>query len=233
MSAADLVASTVMNISAALMNDSAREVYSYTVQVPYLQMALQELQEEFELNSIPVTENVSAVINMPAGSEVIVYNGIGVPALPTDMVEPLQLWERQEGIDPWVPMTRRDFLPHDLEGVETNQFIYWAWQSNEIRVLPANQDNDIKIDYIRQLFTTITDQNAQINVINARTFLEYRTAGLMAEFIERNITSANSLNAVALLARDRVLGIGSKGKQNIQSRRRPFRSSYKRRGNPW
>lgn len=233
MAASDLVASTVMNKAASLMNDTARTVYNYTVQVPYLQMALQELQEEFELNSIPVTETSSAVINMPAGSDVIVYNGIGVPSLPDDMVEPLQLWERQEGIDPYVPMFKRDFIPHELEGIETNQFIYWVWQSQEIRVLPANQDNDIKIDYVKQLFTEITDENAQINVINARSFLEYRTAGLLAEFIERNITSANSLNAVALLARDRVVGIGAKGKQNIQTRRRPFRAGYKQRGNPW
>src|SRR5690606_40230352 len=49
-------------------------------------------------------------------------------------------------------MTRKDFLPHNLEGVETNRFIYYVWQAQQIRFLPSNQDNDIKIDYIRQLF---------------------------------------------------------------------------------
>lgn len=82
MASVDLLAGTVMDKAASLMNDSARTVYTYAAQVPYLNIALQELQEEFELNGISVTENVSAVINMPAGSTTIVFNGLGVPTLP-------------------------------------------------------------------------------------------------------------------------------------------------------
>jgi hypothetical protein len=230
MAAVDLLAGTVMDKAASLMNDSARTVYTYVAQVPYLNIALQELQEEFELNAIPATEEVSAVIQMDAGDTEIIYNGVGVPTLPSDMVEPAQLWERTRGIDPFIPMTKKDYLPHNLEGVKTNQFIYYVWQAQKIKVLPSNADNDIKIDYIRQLFTPVVNEFSFINVINAATFLEYRTAGLLAEFIERNLTSANSLNAYAVLAMNRALGIGNKGKQNIMTRRRPFRANYKRRG---
>ncbi len=230
MATVDLLAGTVMDKAASLMNDSARTVYTYAAQIPYINIALQELQEQFELHSVPVTENVSAVINMPAGATTIVFNGLGVPTLPSDMIEPQQLWERNEGIDPFIPMTKRDYLPHNLEGVLINQFIYYVWQSNEIRVLPSNADNDIKIDYIKQLFQPVVNESSFINVINAATFLEYRTAGLLAEFIERNITSANALNAYAVLGMDRALGISSKGKQNIMTRRRPFRAGYKRGG---
>ncbi len=229
MAASDLIAGTVMNGAAALMNDSARTVYTYAAQVPYLRIAMQELQEHYQLNAIPVAEAVSAVINIPQGSTQIVYNGVGVPSLPNDMIEPQQLWERQEGIDPFIPMTKREYLPHDLEGVLTSQFIFFVWQSQRIEFLPANQDNDIKIDYIKELFTPITDETSQINVVNATTFLEYRTAGLLAEFIERNTTSSNAHNAYAVLALDRATGIGVKGKQTIATRRRPFRASYKRR----
>jgi len=236
MAASDLLASTVMDISASLLNDTAKTVYTYAAQLPYLRLALQELRELYELNSIPVTEQVSSVIQVNKGVTAIIYNAAGTPnnpKLPDDMVEPLQLWERQRGIDPYVPMTRKDFLPHNLEGVETNRFIYYVWQAQQIRFLPSNQDNDIKIDYIRQLFPdnpASIDQDTQINVINAATFLEFRTAALCAEFIERNITSADSLNAQGILALERVTGISVKSKQNIMTRRRPFRSAYKRRG---
>jgi len=173
MAASDLVASTVMNQSASLLNDTARTVYTYAAQIPYLKMALQELREEFEQNSIPVTETTSAVIPVLAGQTVLAYNAVlPLPPLPSDMVEPLQLWERQTGVDPYTPMVKRDFLPHNLAGVESSQFVFYVWQSQEIRVLPANQNNDIKIDYIKQLFTDIIDENSQINVINAQTFLE-------------------------------------------------------------
>ena len=230
MSAADLLAGTVMDMAASLMNDPIKSQYTYAAQIPYLNMALQELQEYFELNSIPVTENTSAVITCPAGTSEIVYNGVGVPTLPSDMVEPQQLWERATGIDPYIPMTKRDYLPHGLEGIQNAQFIYFTWQDQKIKVLPATASNDIKIDYIKQLFTPVTSSGSLINVINAQSYLEYRTAALLAEFIERNKTSSDSMNSYAVLAMDRATGISSKGKQSIMTRRRPFRAGYKRRG---
>jgi len=236
MSAADLTGANVMDISASLLNDTAKSVYTYTAQKPYLRLALQELREIFELNNIPMTQLTSAVIQINSGVTQILFNAAGTPTnpkLPDDMVEPGQLWERTRNINPFIPMSKRDYLPHDLEGVETPQFIYYTWNSQIIEVLPANQNNDIKIDYIKQLFPdagAAVDENTIINVVNAQTFLEYRTAGLCAEFIERNETSANALNAGALLAIDRATGIGVKGKQNIMTRRRPFRAAYKKRG---
>lgn len=230
MSIAQLTAGTVMNKAAVLMNDAARSVYTYVIQVPYLQTAMQELQEYFELHSLPVTETVSAVIQMDAGDTTIAYDASPAPELPDDFVEPQQLWERTRNIDPWIPMTRRDYLPHQLEGVLTSQFIYFVWQKQEIKVLPSNQDNDIKIDYIRQLFTEITDENSVINIVNARTFLEFRTAALLAEFIEKDVNNANRLNGFASAAMDRATGITVKGKQTIMTRRRPFRAAYKRGG---
>lgn len=236
MSAADVTGANVMDVSASLLNDTAKSVYTYAAQSPYLRLALQELREYFELNNIPVTQETSAVIQINAGVTQIIYNAAGTPTnpkLPDNMVEPAQLWERARGIDPYVPMTKRDYLPHYLEGVLTPQFIFYTWNGQKIEVLPANQNNDIKIDYILQLFPdagATVDNNTIINVVNCQTFLEYRTASLCAEFIERNQTSAQALGAYSVLALDRATGIGVKGKQNIFTRRRPFRAGYKKRG---
>lgn len=231
MSVAQLTAGTVMNSAASLNNDSARSIYPYSIQVPYLNMAMKELQEYFELHNISSTQLTSAVIQMDAGDTEIIYDaGVGIPELPDDMIEPAQLWERNRGIDPFIPMTKRDYLPHNLEGVETNQFVFFVWENQTIKVLPSNQNNDIKIDYIKTLFSPVTSETSDIDVINAETFLEYRTGGLLAEFVGENKTRADSLNAYAALALDRATGIGVKGKQTIMTRRRPFRSSYKRRG---
>lgn len=230
MATVDLVASTVMDKMASLMNDTARTTYNYTNMLPYLQMALDELQEDFELNSISVTEKTSAVIQVDAGYTEIIFNGVGVPSLPDDLIEPQQLWERNRGIDPYIPMTKREYLPHDLEGVPINIFGYYVWQDQKILLLESTQNNDIKIDYVKQLFVPLVDENSQINLINARSFLQYRGASLLAEFIERNIASANSLSANAILSIDRARGIAVKGKQSINTRRRPFRAGFKRRG---
>jgi hypothetical protein len=116
-----------------------------------------------------------------------------------------------------------------MAGVETPQFGFFVWQSQEIRFLPASQDNQIKIDYIRTLFSTVTASSDEIAIVNAASFLEYRTAGLVAEFIAENQSRAQSLNSDSSLALDRVVGIGTKGRQAINIRHRPFRSGYKRR----
>jgi len=225
-----LVASTVLDKAAVLLNDPIKQTYTYQATLPYLQIALQELREHFEQNNIPVTQETSAIITMAVGQTVIVFDGVGVPTLPNDLVEPGQLWESPSGQNVWVPMTKRDYLPHYLEGVQDDQFIYYVWNGQSIQFLPATAAIDIKIDYIGELFDNFVDQNSSINVINAATFLEYRVAALCAEFIERNMTSAQGLNAYALIGIDRVTSIGVKGRQNIFTRRRPFRAGYKKRG---
>lgn len=230
MATVDLVASTVLAKAATLLNDTARTVYTYAAVLPYLQLSLQELQEHFELNNIQSTQLTSRVIPVDAGQTEIAFNVAPLPELPSDMIEPQQLWERNRGIDPFIPMTRRDYLPHNLEGIQTNNFVFFVWENNVIKFLPSNTDNDIKIDYVKDIFTPVVDENSLINCINAASFLEYRTAALCAEFIERNQSNANALNTYAILALDRATGIGVKGKQSIYSRRRPFRASYKRRG---
>lgn len=231
-----LLAGTVMNQSAALLNDSGivnnggvPTVYTYAAQIPYLRAAMNELQQKFQQNGLsPTQETTSNPIDYPANSTTLSFGALSTPALPNDLVEPQQLWEQNAGILPYVPMTKVEYLPREMEGIITDRITWWTWSQNQIVTLPSSQDNSIKIDYVANLFAPPVDQNSVINVINGENWLAFRTAALIAEFIERNITSANSLNAQAVLQADMVLGISVKGKQSIQSRRRPFRSGWKR-----
>lgn len=230
-----LLATTVMDSAAALLNDQAKQQYTYLIQIPYLNMALSELKEYFELNNVPVTDTVTAdAIEILAGRTALGFAPT-LPVLdylPNDLIEPKVVWERQSGVDPYIPMQRVDFLPRWQEGVEINQFVWFTWQSQEIRFLAANQDNEIKLDYIRDLFSKVTAGNYttyDVAVINAESFLNYRTAGLCARFIGENPTRAGELDIDAGLSMDRALGIGTKGRQAIIIRHRPFRAGYKNR----
>lgn len=223
-----MIASEVMDLSAAALNDVSKTVYSYTIQIPYLRLALQELQEIYELNSLAVTEKSSAPIPVNSGVTEIIFNAPSQPRLPDNLIEPEELWERARNQDPWIPMTRKDYIPHDLEGVQTNQFIYWVWQENKIKLLSSNADNDIKIDYVGSLFPKFIRSDTVIPVINGQNFLAFRTAGLIAELVENNKPKADSHNSNASLALDRITGITIKSKQQIVVRHRPFRASYKR-----
>jgi hypothetical protein len=230
MSSPALTAGQVMDKAASLLNDTAKQNYTYTVQLPYLQMALQDLRKLLELNNSPVTNEVSSVINCPIGTDSISYDNSPNPELPDNLIEIQQLWERAEGTDPWVPMTRVEFLPHYYEGVLINQFLIWTWQDNQIRLIPANTDNDIKIDYVKSLFNDVEDENSELSIINADSYLQFRTAALCAEYIGENPTRALSLNLQARDAFDILIGIDNKGRQAIMTRRRPFRAAWKNRG---
>lgn len=221
--------SVVMNSSAALLNDPAKTDYTFAAQLPYLRIALLELQEQFELNNIPVTNETSAGITVDAGVKVIGFNT--TPALPSDLIEIQQIWERLDGSsEPFIPMTRFEFLPHYLEGEPVSELIYWSWIKQELRFIGATTDREIKLDYISSLFSPNTaDETTIITVINTQTFLTYRNAALCAEFIGENPSRAQALNVDAGMAMDRALGIPTKGKQSIAIRRRPFRAAYRTR----
>lgn len=230
MGAADFTAGSVMDSSAALLNDTALTVYSYVKQIPYLKIALRELREFCELANIPVTNRTAVVSAIPAGTVELSY--ITIPPLPEDLVEIQQIWERATGVDPFTPMVRQEFLPAFL--TPTYQpgpnFLIWSWNDNKIQLPVCNQINDIKLNYIYEI-TNIVDQNSVISVPNGQSFLSFRLAALCAQFIMENKERADDLNVDAKLALDRMTGVESKGKQAIFTRKRPFRASYKKRTN--
>ena len=222
-----------MDKSASLMNDTLKTIYTYTAQMPYLNMALSELEEHFQLNNISVTNESSVPIIIPIGTtEISAFDGVGAgvtPTYPQDLVEIQGIYERLSGsTTPYTPLTKREFLPHPTEPVSSIQ--YWAWESQKIKFPAALSIREIKIDYIKTIFPEVTNHAAVIGVINAKTFLFYRTAALCTQFIGENKSRADELNSFALMALDRVTGIGTKAKQSITTRRRPFMASYKSRG---
>ena len=217
----------------SLMNDTAQTDYNNTSVLPYLNMALRDMQEIFELNNVPTTNATSATINVPQGTTVVRFalpnQEEALPALPADLIDIQQLWESPEGENNWVPLTRVEFLPHYLDEVQVNQFIYFAWINQEIHLPEANADIDLRIDYIKSMFETITEAtlNVQLPFRNIYSYLQYRTAALCSQYIGENETRANLLMGDAVQALDRALGISTKAKQAITTRRRPFRQSWK------
>lgn len=206
-----------MEHASALLNDQARAVYDDLTQLPYLNMARMELEEVFELNNIPVTDETSAVIPVLAGQEIISFSEAEptpVSALPNDLIEIRAVWERQSGQIQFVPAARS-----------------WRWKNQELNFYAMNYDAEFQLDYIKSLFVVLgmADLNNHNSIINTNTYFQYRTAGLMCEFIEEDITRAQGLNGNAFTALDRSLGISVKGRQNIMTRRRPFRASFKMR----
>lgn len=217
-----MLASEVFDLSASLQNDPNKEQYTVAAQLPHLKLATKELREFFELNGLPITNEQSAIITVPANTTVLSLTT--VPPLPSDLIDIQNLWESVSGLDSWSPVIRREFLPTTSTSVQRSTYGVYAWRTNQIHLLPVNQITDFKLDYIRNMFTTIVDENSVLDILGGDSFLIFRTAALCAEFIGEDKPRATDLNGNASMALDRVLGIDVKGTQYMPARRRPFRS---------
>jgi len=224
-----MIAKEVMDSSGALLNDTALSIFTYTTQVPYLNIALDELQEQLELNNVTITNKTAGIITVKAGIEGI-GGGNGQPALPDNLIEPINLYERTSGSQfSFAQMRKYDFIP--MNQIPSAFLIYWSWEGDTIHFIPggATGNIDIEIHYVRSIFTKIASEKNEIPYKKAKTFLIYRNAALCAEFIGENLTRAQELNAFAIIAMDRALGINTKGRQSVVTRRRPFMAGWRAR----
>lgn len=220
-------AGDILNKTRNLMNDAAGDEYTNLVLLPYLQMAYVDLRLEAEDNNIPYTNITSKAITVPAGVKNI--GGSGGPALPADLIEIVEMYERLAGTsNDYTLMTRRIFEPKT--DVMTTYLEVYTWQGQIAHFIGANSDIEVKIDYISQDIGEINDENTLIIVYNSCAFLWFRTAALAAFYIGENKTRSDELNAEAGRVLDLMMNIGIKSQQNMPIRRRPFMANYRQRG---
>jgi hypothetical protein len=226
---APVLVKSILDQSAALLNDVALTTFTYAFQLPYFKTAYNELEELLEQNNIAVSNETVADLVINIGQ--VDIGGPTGPALPLDLIEIQQMFEKTDGTsENFMPMNRVDFLPN--LNVATQALIYWQFNDQFVKFLEvgATSIRRIKINYVAANLPTIIDENTNVPVFNAKTFLAYRTAALCANYIGENEGRATYLNGEAQLAIDRLLSINVKAYQSMPVRRRPFRQSWKLRG---
>jgi hypothetical protein len=222
-----LTAGDIMDAAAVLLNDAVKTQYTYYVQIPYLNMAINELQEHMELNNVPITNEVTTAISVAVG--VTAITSATNPAIPTNLIEIQQISERlDQSSEDYIPMTRREFLPPMVEQIDS--LVWWVWQNQEIRFLGATTPRQLQINYIASRMFPVSTNADLFTIINCKSFLSYRTAALCAKYIGKDDDTYNSMSGDIQSALDRFLGVSAKGRQAIATRRRPFMAAYKTRG---
>lgn len=213
----------------SLMNDQIGAVFTNDVVMPYLNMAYDSLQEIFELNNMPVTDASSALIAVPVGTTQI-HPFPTEPFYPQDLVEIKMMWERDYGsTDPYTIITKLDNLPLGYDNILTPLLGVYTWNGT-INFLGATTPRDVKLDYTKTLFSQELIPGGVIPQNGVEPYLYYRTAAMIAMFIGENETRAAALQMEADRALERELGIGTKPRQQITTRRKPFMASYRGRG---
>ena len=225
-----VTAASVMDDAAALLNDVNKTSFTYVVQIPYLNIALKELRKHFELSNLSITDqtNTTPIILAAAVTEL---SFTSTPALPANLVDIRKAWQRPTGSgQQYVPLPRIDGLPMEMNGIAINTLYGYVWEDQKMKFLPANVNTDIVLEYIQELFPIIALSTDTINCRNGDSYLAARTAALIAKYVSEDDMRSQELNTTASIALDEVLGIGAKGKQQMVTRRRPFRQSFKSRG---
>ncbi len=218
----------LLDASAALLNDTNLDQFSHANQLPYFKIAYRDLRLELEDYNIPLTTISSAAFTITTAMTDI--GGPTGPLLPTDFVEPMELWEITAGTSQsYMLMTRVLTLPKTP--VLTAFLQVWSFQNGYIHFLGANNNISVKMDYVGEPLRNVIDENSIIltEYRNAEQFLTFKNAAYCAMFIGENETRAEVLNKLAEDALGKSLGISIKNQQTTGIRRRPFRSGWKQR----
>lgn len=136
--------------------------------VPFLNSACGELSRKLENNGVTTFTVDDFILTVPAISGVdpglqanISYTGFfngvnqaATPALPADLLIPLQLWERPTGSTiRFAEMDQVDVLPSQEQAAALS---LWAWGQDQINLLGAIQSVDMRMRYKSKILPKIT-----------------------------------------------------------------------------
>lgn len=211
-------AGDVMDRAASMLNDTAKSMYSYTVQLPYLKSAHQMMEQEALLHEVPLA--------LISEYETTVSAGALNPSLPTSFFLPLSLKERVDGSvleSDYYEMTQVDNV-NDLSLQPIDILKYWDWRHNCINFVGATADREVRIYYWRQL-SLLTGEGSIPPLAGADNYLAYKTAALCARYIMADRERADDLDGQAQLCLDTLMAVLTKNNQGVRVRRLPFRRS--------
>ena len=232
-------AGQITSLVRSLLNDVAGHVYNDVALLPYLNSAYRKVQRSIAniAGATFIEDDVlmilPAVVTPDPSMQTILsdtgyFNGTssvsaygGAPTLiPSDMVAPLKLWERQSGssddFDDMIDLTDRGGLPSNVQGPF---FIYWELRSDGICFLGATEDQQIRLRY-KKSYPDLTDPTSVVLVRNAQEAIAYFTASLAAG--ARGAPQADKWTTAAEDALEDLLQRETHQLQSRPRRRRPY-----------
>jgi len=197
------------------------------VQIELARVGVETMQKEswlIGLPIMPIQDPEARMVVDDSGCNILYPNGSGdifsnTPQLPTDLILPLRLWERQTGTTGYLgrPMQQ----PNDglLDIAQQTYLIDWQWSEDGLRFRGATQSQDVKILYEKALPKLIapTDPVPIRGVLNAaaywavKPFIESR-GGMIAPAIKQA-----AMEEIVLLQQ-----IAARRRQRKQVRRKPY-----------
>lgn len=214
------------------LNDVNSQIWTDAVLLPYLKEAHRNLMLVLWLNGIPVIkERTTTLSNVPVNTTVIGFST--VPALPADLIEPIELKERAYGSsEQWIPMEERSWESDAV--VQDASLNAWTWRKEALNFLGATSARAILLKYWKSL-AILTSSGDALGFLFAEAFLGPQTAGYAAnavgnETLAKELLWIRNVNAgIAGSSLDMIIKANIKGMQNLPARRIGYRRSVRPR----
>jgi len=214
----------------ALLNDvaiAAGDVYTDAILLPHANAAYRKVQRALATAGSPIflTDDVELVVAAVAtpdpSTQVAITDATAAPnQLPTDLLEPLKLWERPEGsTDAFVEMadlTAHGGLPSQSQGTTLR---FWEWREDGIYFIGATQGVQIRLRYQKAL-PDLVDANSAIFIRHATEPIAYFTAAMAAA--SRGASATQLWSQAGDDALEDLIQRSVRQQQRTGRRRRPF-----------
>jgi len=213
----------------ALLNDAAGNLFTDGVLIPYANSAYRKVQralaaagqETFLVDDILLV--VPAVAQVDASQQVVINDATAPPnQLPTDLLAPLDVWERAN-------LSSDDFVQMiDLTGVgglpslqQNSTLRWWEWREDGLWFLGATQDTQIRVRY-QKSFPDFSDGSSVVLIRNAQEAIAYYGAAMAA--LARGSPLAERWSDAAADALEDLITTAVRRDQRSARRRKPFSS---------
>jgi len=235
-------AAGVLNLARALVNDARIAVGDVLIDAApftfqYLNAAYHEVQFELANNGVETFVKEFILVNLPAvaatdPSVQVVINDTGTnngtqsfasPQLPTDLLVPHRLWERQNGSgENFIPMVQQK---GGLKSVKQGpRLLVWEWRFDGLYTPGATQANDIRLRY-EAVLADLAATTDPVQIRGAQNVMAYFVAAMFAN--ARGSPQAKAFDDAGSHALEQMFSRSARRQQHTPHRRRPF--SWRRR----
>lgn len=206
------LASDIMDHAAALLNDASQDKFTDAIQLPFLRMALEDLETAYANNGVPLLHKTY--------EETIPAEDTEFATQPADLIIPIRLYEKLPGEtdDKYLDMDEKNWPPNEVP-LDTLRF--WIWNDDTVQFLGATVDRTVRMEYYRS-FAAVASGATNINAIKSKNFLAKRTAAYCAAFIGGNESRAGALSAEAAHDLRQLLVTAVHSKQNRPQRSKAY-----------
>lgn len=214
-----------LNLSRALLNDTAGAVFTDALLMPLLNSAYRGLQRELAENGVSVLieqQDLNLEPDPTTGVTNTEISDASSPQLPSDCLMPHMLWERATAntTDVFVPMEKFTGGGSMLNLQPSTYLRLWEWREDKINLIGATQAITVRMRY-EKLLPALTLGTDPIQIRAAVDPLAFATAALAARSRGARALAQDMLGT-AQMATENLIERYVRPEQTKGRRRRPY-----------